>query len=83
MIPSREIYWNIPAHLLLYPLFLPFLAALLYGCYRLVKLVWIGQPDKDIPPIGRQLREIVFQAVLQRRLLTQPRDAGGRQPAQP
>ena len=76
MTPSREIYWNIPAHLLLYPLFLPFLAAFLYGCYRLVKLIWIGQPDKDIPPIGRQLREIVFQAVLQRRLLTQ-RLAGG------
>ena len=76
MTPSREIYWNIPAHLLLYPLFLPFLAAFLYGCYRLVKLVWIGQPEKDIPPIGRQLREIVFQAVLQRRLLTQ-RLAGG------
>jgi Fe-S oxidoreductase/nitrate reductase gamma subunit len=76
MIPSREIYWNIPAHLLLYPLFLPFLAALLYGCYRLVKLVWIGQPGEEIPPIGRQLREIVFQAVLQRRLLTQ-RLAGG------
>lgn len=76
MIPSREIYWNIPAHLLLYPLFLPFLAVFLYGCYRLVKLVWIGQPDKDIPPIGRQLREIVFQAVLQRRLFTQ-RLAGG------
>jgi Fe-S oxidoreductase/nitrate reductase gamma subunit len=76
MTPSREIYWNIPAHLLLYPLFLPFLAAFLYGCYRLVKLIWIGQPDKDVPPIGRQLREIVFQAVLQRRLLTQ-RLAGG------
>jgi Fe-S oxidoreductase/nitrate reductase gamma subunit len=76
MIPSREIYWNIPAHLLLYPLFVPFLVAFLYGCYRLVKLVWIGQPDKDVPPIGQQLCEIVFQAVLQRRLLTQ-RLAGG------
>jgi len=72
MIPSREIYWNIPAHLLLYPLFLPFFVAFLYGCYRLVKLVWIGQPEKDIPPIGWQIREVLSQAVLQRRLLTQP-----------
>lgn len=76
MIPSREIYWNIPAHLLLYPLFLPFLAAFLYGCYRLVKLLWMGQPEKDIPPIARQIRELLSQAVLQRRLLRQPL-AGG------
>ncbi len=72
MIPSREIYWNIPAHLWLYLLFLPFLAVFLYGCYRLGKLVWIGQPEKDIPPIGRQIREVLSQAVLQRRLLGQP-----------
>ncbi|MFI5340014.1 MAG: (Fe-S)-binding protein [Candidatus Methylomirabilales bacterium] len=76
MIPSREIYWNIPAHLWLYPLFLPFLVAFLYGCYRLVKLLWVGQPEKDIPPIGRQIQEILSEAVLQRRLLTQPL-AGG------
>lgn len=76
MIPSREIYWNIPAHLWLYPLFLPFLVAFLYGCYRLVNLLWVGQPEKDIPPIGRQLRVLLSQAVLQRRLLAQPL-AGG------
>ncbi len=76
MIPSREIYWNIPAHLWLYALFLPFLVAFLYGCYRLVNLLWVGQPEKDIPPIGRQLRALLSQAVLQRRLLAQPL-AGG------
>lgn len=76
MIPSREIYWNIPAHLLLYPLFLPFLIAFLYGGYRLVRLLWMGQPEKEIPPIARQVREVVSQALLQRRLLAQPL-AGG------
>lgn len=72
MIPSREIYWNIAAHLLLYPLFLPFLAAFLYGCYRLVRILRVGQPEEDIPPLGVQLREVLWQAVLQRRLLRQP-----------
>ena len=72
MIPSREIYWNIPAHVWLYPLFVPFLVAFLYGCYRLVELVLVGQPAKDIPPIRRQIGEILSEAVLQRRLLTQP-----------
>ena len=72
MNPSRELYWNISAHLLIYPLFVPFLVVFLYGCYRLVKLLWIGQPEKDIPPVGRQLRDLLDQAVLQRRLLGQP-----------
>ncbi len=72
MNPFREIYWNIPAHLWMYPLFLPFLVLFLYGCYRLVKLLALGQPDKDIPPLGRQLRDVLQQAVLQRRLLGKP-----------
>jgi Fe-S oxidoreductase len=72
MIPSREIYWNIPAHLLLYPLFLPFLAAFVYGCYRLVKLLLIGAPEENTAPLGGQLRALFLQAVLQKRLLTQP-----------
>src|SRR3974377_235245 len=76
MLPSLEIYWNIPAHIWLYPLFVPFLVAFLYGCYRLVKLLWVGQPEKDIPSIGRQFRELLIQTVLQRRLLAQPL-AGG------
>jgi Fe-S oxidoreductase/nitrate reductase gamma subunit len=72
MIPSREIYWNISGHLLLYPLFLPFLAAFAYGCYRLVRVLCIGQPEKDIPPVGQQIRGLLSQAVLQERLLSQP-----------
>jgi hypothetical protein len=76
MIPHRELFWNIPAHIWLYPLFLPFLVIFLVGCYRLLRLVWIGQPEKDIPPVSRQLRDLFAQAVLQRRLLGQP-FAGG------
>ncbi|HYL81046.1 MAG TPA: (Fe-S)-binding protein, partial [Candidatus Acidoferrum sp.] len=76
MIPHRELFWNIPGHVWLYPLFLPFLVIFLAGCYRLVKLIWIGQPAADIPPVGRQIRELLAQAVLQRRLLAQP-FAGG------
>ena len=72
MIPHRELYWNISAHLWLYALFLPFLVIFLAGCYRLVKLVWIGQPEKEVPPLGQQLRDVLAQAVLQRRLLGQP-----------
>ncbi len=76
MIPSREIYWNIPAHLWLYPFFVPFCIAFLYGCYGLVKAVRIGQPEQKIPPLGGQLRGLLEQVMVQRRLLGQPL-AGG------
>src|SRR5574337_1053609 len=76
MIPSRELYWNIPAHLLLYPLFLPFLAAFLHGCYRLLRILMIGRPEEGIAPLGRQIRDLLSQGLLQRRLFTQPL-AGG------
>ena len=72
MIPSRELYWNIPAHVILYPLFVPFLGIFLWGCYRLVRLIWAGQPDRGIPPIGQQVRDLFRQAVAQLRLLEQP-----------
>ena len=72
MIPSRELYWNIPAHAYLYPLFVPFLGIFLYGCSRLIRLIWAGQPDRGIPPLGGQVRALFRQVVAQRRLLEEP-----------
>jgi Fe-S oxidoreductase len=69
--PFRELYWNIPVHWGIYPLFLPFLAWFLYGSVRLGKLVWLGQPETNIPPLGTQLRNLLTEAVLQRRLLSE------------
>ncbi len=71
MVPSREIYWNIPGHLWLYLLFLPFLAAFAYGCYREFRLLGLGQgrlPWGDLPA---RLRGLWDQAVLQRRIARQ------------
>jgi Fe-S oxidoreductase len=69
--PFRELYWNIPAHWVMYPLFLPFLAMCLRGCYRLGRLIWMGQPEAGIPPVAVQLRTLLAEAVLQRRLLAE------------
>jgi Fe-S oxidoreductase len=69
--PFRELYWNIPVHWAIYPLFLPFLAWFLYGSVRLGKLVWLGQPETNIPPLGTQFRNLLTEAVLQRRLLSE------------
>ncbi|KPJ54218.1 hypothetical protein AMJ39_01320 [candidate division TA06 bacterium DG_24] len=42
MSPTREIYWNIPGHLLLYPLFAISLAIFAYGVWRRVRLWMLG-----------------------------------------
>jgi Fe-S oxidoreductase len=70
--PLRELYWNISSHWLLYPLFLPFALACLYGCYRLVQLMRVGGSAPDVPPVREQVRALLDQAVLQRRLLREP-----------
>ena len=72
MVPFRELYWNIPSHWLIYPLFLPCAAILVYGCYRVIRLVRSGQVEGSIPPLRTQLRALLDQALLQRRLLAQP-----------
>ncbi len=70
--PFRELYWNIPGHWLIYPLFAPFAAALVYGCYRAARWIRLGQPGTGRPPLAGQIRALIDQAVLQRRLLAQP-----------
>ena len=69
MVPFRELYWNISAHWLIYPLFVPFAAVFVFGCFRVVRMVWAGQPEAGIPPALRMLREVLVQAILQPRLL--------------
>ena len=70
--PFRELYWNISRHWLLYPLFVPFAVAFLYGCYRVLQLVRMGQPDASRPSLAAQIRVVADQVLLQRRLLAQP-----------
>ena len=74
--PFRELYWNIAGHWLIYPLFLPFALAFLYGCYRALSVVRVGRADAALPPWRTQARALLDQALFQRRLLEQPL-AGG------
>jgi Fe-S oxidoreductase/nitrate reductase gamma subunit len=69
--PFRELYWNIPSHWLIYPLFLPFFVWFLYGCFRLGKLVWLGKRDTNMPRLGPQLWTLFTEAVVQRRILSE------------
>ncbi len=70
--PLRELYWNIPDPWLIYPLFLPFAAAFLFGCYRLLRLVQAGQRGAGAVPLATRVRVLVDQALLQRRLFGEP-----------
>jgi Fe-S oxidoreductase/nitrate reductase gamma subunit len=70
--PLRELYWNISAHWLIYPLFLPFAAACLYGCYRVLQVLRVGQQGAGAPPLAAMIRALVDQVLVQRRLLAQP-----------
>ncbi len=71
MVPSREIYWNIPGHLWLYALFVPFLAVFLWGCYREFRLLRMGQGSLPWGDVAARLRSVWEQAVLQRRITRQ------------
>ena len=71
MVPSREIYWNIPGHVWLYALFAPFLAAFLWGCYREFRLLRMGQGSLPWGDLKAGLRSVWEQVVLQRRIARQ------------
>ena len=68
MTPSREIYWNIPGHIFLYILFFPFLIVFLYGMYRQVRRLLMGQPATVLDHMWDRLKGFVEHAVLQRRI---------------
>src|SRR5574341_852186 len=71
MVPSREIYWNIPGHVWLYVLFAPFLAGFLWGCYREFRLLRMGQGSLPWGDVRARLRAVWDQVVLQRRIARQ------------
>src|SRR5512138_179506 len=72
MTPFRELYWNIPHHALIYPLFLPALVLFLYGGYRLVLAVRVGKPEPMTRPLGRMARDVAWQAIVHARLFAEP-----------
>jgi Fe-S oxidoreductase/nitrate reductase gamma subunit len=68
MIPSREIYWNIPGHLFLYVLFFPFLVVFVYGIYRHIRLLLMGQPAAALDHVWDRLKGFAEHGVFQHRI---------------
>ena len=72
MVPSREIYWNIPEHLLLYALAVVAAVIFGYGLYKRYQ-IWccIGKPEpgKRCDRIGERIQSLFNNAIIQLRVL--------------
>lgn len=69
MIPSREAYWNIPAHKIIYLLFLPFLVALVWGCVVTVRRWRRGRPEVRWDHPWTRLTGLITHGLAQLRIL--------------
>ncbi|NJD68088.1 MAG: (Fe-S)-binding protein [candidate division NC10 bacterium] len=72
MTPMREVYWNIPGHLFLYLLFLPFLVVWLYGIYRHTRMILRGAPAQVLGSLWGRLTGVLQDALWQRRIAQDP-----------
>ncbi|MBD3289110.1 iron-sulfur-binding reductase, partial [candidate division KSB1 bacterium] len=71
-IPTREVFWNIPFHAILYPLLVITLAIFAYGFYRRVKLWRLGQSENRLDKIGQRIYDLLKYALAHYRLLKEP-----------
>ncbi|MEL7566589.1 MAG: heterodisulfide reductase-related iron-sulfur binding cluster [Dehalobacterium sp.] len=61
MVPTRELYWNIHGHGIMYLLFIVALGVFLYGFYQKVRLWRIGQKVKRYDqPVKRLMSVLVY-----------------------
>lgn len=68
----REVYWNIPGHLFLYLLSLPFLIVWLYGIFRHTRMILLGAPAAVEGNLWDRLTGVVEYALWQRRIAQDP-----------
>ena len=68
-IPSREVFWNIPFHLIIYPLMVVALAIFVYGFYRRFKFWKLGQSENRSDRIGERIKSVLVYALVHGRIL--------------
>ena len=73
MVPTREIYWNIDHHTLLYAVFVFALAIFSYGMYRRARLWFSGQKEETFGQISRRLLFTLRNVVSHRGILRETR----------
>lgn len=63
--PTREIYWNIPGHMLVYAAFVVAMIVFGYGFYRRMRLWKLGQPEARNDQIGKRIWSVIKDGLLQ------------------
>jgi len=67
-LPTREIYWNIVGHLIMYLFVAAFIGVFAYGVYRRYAVWRLGRSEDRFSGTGRRLWSVIQQALLQRRI---------------
>ncbi|MFQ5862511.1 MAG: heterodisulfide reductase-related iron-sulfur binding cluster [Candidatus Brocadiales bacterium] len=73
MVPTREIYWNIEHHTLLYAFFAIALAIFSYGMYRRARLWFTGQKEDTFSHLSRRLVFTAWTVISHRNILMEVR----------
>lgn len=70
--PTRELYWNIHGHWLVYPLFLIAVGFFVYGYYKRLHLWKMGQPENRWQDIKAGIKDLIVYGLFQKRVLKDP-----------
>lgn len=68
-VPTREIYWNVPYHNLIYLFLIPTFAIAGWGIYRRVRLWRAGQPALRFDRLGERLDLFIRDVLAQSRVV--------------
>jgi nitrate reductase gamma subunit len=72
MEPTRQIYWNIVGHSLIYVFLVVSMAVLAYGIYQRVQLWRLGSGENRIDRIPERIKGVLVEVFGQRRQLRDP-----------
>lgn len=66
--PTRELYWNIQGHFLIYPLFVIALGFIVYGYWKRIRLWKLGQMENRWLDIRAGIKDIFVYGIFQYRI---------------
>ncbi|KKM09754.1 iron-sulfur-binding reductase [Clostridiales bacterium PH28_bin88] len=69
MVPSREVYWNIEGHWILYFLFLVSMVIFVRGFLKTYRIWKVGRPEKRFDRVGERIRTVLVHTFGHQRIL--------------
>ncbi|MFZ5753576.1 MAG: heterodisulfide reductase-related iron-sulfur binding cluster [Bacillota bacterium] len=68
MVPTRELYWNIDGHLLMYGVFVVVLGIFFYGLYRHYTLWRMGKPEARLNNYAQRIVQVLMGTLLHKKI---------------